>query len=298
MKKMISFLLAVLLLCSVVSVPMTAFGARKIEWDFFDPQVFPNDNRTDELRVYLGSFGWDIKVQVFRSETGEKGSYKRIGTIRKDGYYIDKGLKANTRYYYALRKCETVNGKTYYSKFIKTSAWTMPTVSYANKLLKKAYRVAAKWMQCSDDVIDYSRWIERPLPYNVDIPGGEAGTIRQFFPVKSSRITTKKALKTYLHRYFATERIDELVDLFYYEFDGKLYLISFDNPRGYQPMPEKDRVVYVTFNGSACEFLTVRQFYDEFGIQRFSVIHEGYFRGNRWVFTDDNWGLEIYSTVD
>ena len=297
MKKLISFLLAIVLLFGAVSVPMTAFGAKRIKWDLFDPQLFVNDNKTDELRLYLGSYGRDIKVQVFRSETGEKGSYKRVGTIRQDGSWIDKGLKKNTHYYYALRQVKTVKGETRYSRYVKVSGWTMPTVAYANKLLKKAYRVAARWLQGSSEVIDYARGIERPLPAGVDLPGAEPGCSWDFYPVKDSRITTRKALKAYLHRYFSTDNIDELVDAFYFEFDGKLYLIAFDNPMDYQPMPEEDRVVYVTSSGSMFEFVTVRQSQDDLGIRRHAVIHSGYYDGDRFVFTDDNWGLGVYSTT-
>ena len=297
MKKTISFLLALLLLCSAVSVPMSAFGAKRIKWDLFDPQIFVNDNKPDELRLYLGFYGGqDIKVQVFRSETGEKGSYKCVGTIRQDGSWIDKGLKKNTRYYYALRQVKTVKGETRYSRYVKVSGWTMPTVAHANKLLKKAYRVAARWLQGSSEVIDYAHGIERPLPAGVNLPGGEPGCLWGFFPLKDSRITTRKALKAYLHRYFTSDNIDELVDAFYFEFDGKLYLIDFDNPMDYQPMPEEDRVVYVTSSGSDFEFLTVCQSQDDLGIHRHAVIHSGYYDGDRFVFTDDNWGLDVYST--
>ena len=297
MKKLISFLLALLLLFGAVSVPMTAFGAKRIKWDLFDPQVFVNDNKTDELRVYLGSYGRDIKVQVFRSETGEKGSYKRVGTIRRDGSWIDKGLKKNTRYYYALRQVKTVKGETRYSRYVKVSGWTMPTVAYANKLLKKAYRVAVNWMDVSPKAVDFTRWIERPLPAGVDIPGGEPGDMWSFAQVKSKRITTRKALKDYLHRYFTSDIIDELVDTYYFEFDGKLYFIPFDNPMDCQPMPQEDRVVYVTSSGPMLGFVTARQSRDEIGIQRCAVIHEGYYDGDRFVFTDDNWGLGVYSTT-
>jgi len=298
MKKTLSFLLALLLLCGAVSVPMSAFGAKRIKWDLFEPYVYVNDNKTDELRLYLGSYGKeDIKVQVFRSETGKKGSYKRVGTIRRNGTFIDKELKKNTRYYYALRQVKTVKGETRYSRYVKVSGWTMPTVGYANKLLKKAYRVAAKWLQGTSEAIDYSRGIERPLPAGVDLPGAEPGCLWDFFPVKDSRITTRKALKDELHRYFSTGNIDELVDAFYYEFDGKLYLISFDNPLDRTPMPEEDRVVYVTNNGWGFEFLTVCQSQDDLGIHRHAVIHTGFYDGDRFVFSDDNWGLGVYSTA-
>ncbi len=298
MKKAISFLLALLLLCGAVSVPMSAFGAKRIKWDLFEPQIFVNDNKPDELRLYLGSYGQeDIKVQVFRSETGKKGSYKRVGTIRRNGTWIDKGLKKNTHYYYALRQVKTVKGETRYSRYVKVSCWTMPTVAFANKLLKRAYRVAAKWLQGSSEAIDYSREIERPLPAGVDLPGAEPGCLWDFFPVKDSRITTRKALKDYLHRYFTTDKIDELVDTFYFEFDGKLYLIAFDNPMDHHPMPEEDRVVYVTDNGRAFELLTVQQSKDEFGIHRHAVIHTGFYDGDRFVFTDDNWDMGVYCTT-
>ena len=71
---------------------------------------FPGIDMVDILQNNGISYGRDIKVQVFRSETGEKGSYKRVGTIRRDGSWIDKGLKKNTHYYYALRQVKTVKG--------------------------------------------------------------------------------------------------------------------------------------------------------------------------------------------
>ena len=300
MKKTISFLLAVLLLCSVASVPMTALGAKKVKVDaLYDVQVFPNNGRKGELRVCYGGFELD-GVQVYRSETGEKGTYKKVGTTRNSTFFVDdQGLKNNKRYFYAVRPFIKKNGKTYFGPFTKADGWTMLTAAYATKLLKKAYRVAAKWMQGSDDVIDYSRWIERPLPDDVEIPGGEPGSPWWFFPVKSSQITTKKALKKYLHRYFASDRIDEMVDAFYFEFGGKLYIICFDNPMDSTPMPDEDRVVYVTSSGPIMGFVTIRKSQDSFsGIQSRAVIHQGYFEGDRWIFTDDNWGMDIYSTAD
>ncbi len=46
-------------------------------------------------------------------------------------------------------------------------------------------------------------------------------------------------------------------------------------------------------------FVTIRKSQDSFsGIQSRAVIHQGYFEGDRWIFTDDNWGLDIYSTAD
>ena len=144
MKKTISFLLAVLLLCSVASVPMTALGAKKVKVDALDHvQVFPNNGRKGELRVCYGGFKLD-GVQVYRSETGEKGTYKKVGTTRNSTFFVDdQGLKNNKRYFYAVRPFIKKNGKTYFGPFTKADGWTMLTAAYATKLLKTAYRIAA-----------------------------------------------------------------------------------------------------------------------------------------------------------
>lgn len=297
MKKTLSFLLAVLLLFGSVSVSLSAFGAKTVkpEKKYFD--VFPNDSKSGELRLYFGTFSED-GIQVFRSETGERGSYKKIATVRTEPYCIDRGLKANTRYYYAIRSFIKTDDKTRFGPFFKNSGWTMPTVSYANKLLKKAYRVAAKWMQPGSDNVDFTHWIERKLPAGVDLPGND-GSPWQMFPVKDSSITSKKALKRYLHRYFASDRIDELVDAFYYEEKGKLYQIAFDWPLDHRPLPNEDEVIYVAAQWDVLTFVTIRKNEDDArGKCSKTVLHTGYFFGNRFIFTDDDWWMDLYIRND
>ena len=174
---------------------------------------------------------WDAQdgvtgYQIFRSTTGKKESYKRIASTLKTKY-TDKGLNNSTVYYYAVRAYIKKNGTTTHGPFTKTDLSTRITKAYARKRFINAFVVGAKWIADPDvwkkETYDFQIPADVCSALNISNDGGCC-----YVAVDHPKIHTKAKLKKYLSKYFEKSSVDEFVELFYLEKNGKLYHLHID----------------------------------------------------------------------
>ena len=100
-RRLLSFLLACLLL---LGAAFAAFAAQPAS----PPAARAPLTATNEGKKTAILLTWDPPLyadgmQIFRSETGKRGSYEKIAAVRDRSFFRDGGLRANQIYYYKLR---------------------------------------------------------------------------------------------------------------------------------------------------------------------------------------------------
>ena len=289
MKRWISVLLVMILLLSSTGIPLFAFAKETLAYEVYDLYVFVPDNKPKTL--CLSWYEEEIKpdgYQIFRSDSGNKGTYRKIATTTGSSY-TDTGLKNQTVYYYAVRAFENKGGKTVYGPFARHECCTRITKTYAAKLLKNAYEIYQKWITRDKLKTDYRKALVFSEKYLAD--HGETFNIKQtYYRVKDKTFTTKKEIKKYLKKYFIEDYVSTFVDAFYVEHNGRLYARepAFVDGIGqvYEEFAIRDIAQKDDYSLSFSVIETWATYTGNFPIIK---AYNMYRSNNRWVFTDNCW---------
>ena len=292
MKKTLSALLAMLLLCFVV-LPLTVSAKVPVVHTPEYLRVMVNRNTSKRLLLdWSGSYSVDYEeipsgYEIYRSETGKSGTYKKIATTRKETYN-DSGLKNGTVYYYKVRGYLKKGDNTFYSKFVIGCGCTKLTNHQATKLLQKAYRMAGMWMDLAQPNCSHKKVLILPRTYTY--PDGTTSTSDgEYYLVTNKIITTKKQLKKYLSKLFDKDQVNRFVDDLYLEKNGKLWMYHFDWGDGASPFAQRDKVIYVSQGWDSIKFVNICNWGNDESLSCDPVIHDLEFRNGRWIFTDEYW---------
>lgn len=250
--------------------------------------VCPNDNKSGQLRLdWYSLSGTDYDgYQIFRSESGKKESYQLIKTT-KQLFYIDKNLKNNKQYFYAVRAF-IKNGKAKeYTDFLKESCWTKLTQTYATKLLQKAYHVAGTWMDVAVPNADSEKYIEKKYK-QTDAYGKSTTYTKLYYQVKDKTINTKAELKKYLSKYFTNEIVKSALKR-YIEENGKLYVEYWDWGGASCPIAEDNKVIYVSQFINSASFVVPEKWNELTTISYYPTVYNVVFESGRWLFSDKVW---------
>ena len=226
--------------------------------------------------------------QVYRSESGKKGSYNRIAVVKKP-VFADSGLKHSKTYYYAVRAYAKQNGKNVYGAFSKVNLSTRITKAYARKLLLKSFWVSKKWIcdTYGSPVYDF------PLPAYAqeNLLGGmleEGGYC--YYEVQDASIHTIKQLKKYLYKYFEKTAVDEFIALYYLEIDNHLYHLHIDHGGTMaQYVLDDTKVLKITYDDNLCviKYQTHDILFEwdpDYREDEYSTEYETlYYQNGRWV---------------
>ncbi len=289
MKRMISVLLAALILLSCAAVPATASAKKDQLEEIYDLYVFVPENKSKTLCLtwYKSEETKPDGYQIFRSDSGKKGTYEKIATTTEPTY-TDSGLKNQTVYFYAVRAYAKRGGKILYSPIAKRDCCTKLTRSYAAKLLKKGYEIYRKWITRDELELNYNK----AVTYKETIVGDDGQKfwlLTPYYLVKDKTFTTKKAIKKYLNKHFAYWCVGSFVDDYYVERNGRLYTRE---------------PAFVDGVGQIYDKFTIRDIAQKDDFASFSVLetwttYTGDFpvmgaytlfrEKNRWVFSDNSW---------
>ena len=293
MKRTLSAFLAMLFLLSFMTLPVTVYAKEPTVYtpDYF--RVFVPKNEAKKLQLE-----WDTRLysddeilptafEVYRSDSGENGTYKKIATT-KETEYTDTGLKNGKVYYYRVRGLVKRGGKIYYNKFSKDNECTKLTNNQTTKLLQKAYRMAGMWMDLAQPNCSSTKYIKslRTITYD----NGETASFEgEFFIVTNKSITTKKQLKKYLGKVFDQAQVNDFVDKLYVEKNGRLWMFQADWGDGAGPFAERDKVIYVSQTWDRMKFVNICNWGNDVDLFCDPIIHDLEFRNGRWIFTDEYW---------
>ena len=223
MKRIIILLLTVTLLLGVVSVCPFSAGAVALA-DGESPVTLSNEGKKTQVLLSWSTFFRGDGVQIYRSETGKKGSYQRIASVRGKTSYRDTGLSANTIYYYKLRGFTKTDDGYAYTPYQKAVGATALTQSFLKKQLSAALTAAHQWMDTAMVRCKNGRAIVRTTETD---EGLVTGTFRE---VNRGSIHSTAKLKRYLRRFFSRDLVDSFVDSYYCDYNGGLYLLEGEAP--------------------------------------------------------------------
>ncbi|MBR6314431.1 MAG: M15 family metallopeptidase [Clostridia bacterium] len=219
MKRITILLLTVALLLGVVSVCPFSAGAVALA-DGESPVTVSNEGKKTQILLSWSTFFRGDGVQIYRSETGKKGSYQRIASVRGKTSYRDTGLSANTIYYYKLRGFTKTDDGYAYTPYQKAVGATALTQSFLKKQLSTALTAAHQWMDTAMVRCKNGRAIVRTTETD---EGLVTGTFRE---VNRGSIHSTAKLKRYLRRFFSRDLVDSFVDSYYCDYNGGLYLLE------------------------------------------------------------------------
>lgn len=288
MKRRISFLLALLTLLSCVFVPVSVSAKKDTPEQIEDLYVFVPDNQAKTLR--LTWYEGERKpggYQIYRSDSGKKGTYQKIATITEP-VYTDSNLKQHTVYYYKVRAFETKGGKTVYGPFAKRDCFTKMTKAYVSKLLKNGYEIYRKWITRDALDLDYLNGVSYTETV-MDNNGKKFDKETLYYPVKDRTFKTKKEIKKYLKKYFADWCIGSFVDDFYVELNGRLYAREPVFIEGIGQDYEHFTVRDIAQKDDYASFSVLETWADYYGHFPVMAAYALYRYKNRWVFSDYTW---------
>lgn len=279
----------VLLLTALMLSPVSALAAKSKEigqnWNFW---VYNNGELT---KLYLEWEEVDNAdyYELYRSKTGKEDSYTLIATV--DGTrYEDDNLKKETNYYYKMRAAaEQPDGSVQYSDFLEDLVSTGITKEYAQKKLRKAYKVADKWMSFRLLNCDTDKCVRiRHKDYYT-----KKVVVDDYYPVVSKNITSMRKLEKYLCKYFSKDTVQFFIKAAYYEKNEQLYMIDrFDETYSFLRAQvnhdgQYDTVEYIT-GGTVYYDVLVNMKHENWEGETWNVnyLFGLYFENGRWVYGD------------
>lgn len=216
MKRIISFVLCLVLCFLLMSTPETTVSAAKSN----SPPVVSDLKITTANKPKLLKLSWKLLTiadgyQIYRSTTGKSGTYERIATVRNKNTYVDKGLKSSSAYFYKVRAFSKQNKKTVFGPFAKINLSTRITTSYA----KKKFNATIKFLEIFySSGTNFDEMIIKP---HTDAYGTYDDP-HYLFEYKGCR--TKAQLKKHLTKYVSSKVADEILKEKFYIINNKLYI--------------------------------------------------------------------------
>ena len=247
MKRFVLFLLSALLVLSVFfAVPCAASA----DEDDGEDALVTVENEGKKTRLLL-SWGTNLHgdgVQIYRSETGKKGTFEKIASVRGKSFYRDTGLKANRIYYYKLRPFSKTSDGYVYGAFVEATGATAVTQSFLKKQLNAAITAAHQWMDTAMPRCKSKNTIK------LTVETDEGLMTCSFRAIDSGSVRTAAKLKRYLRRFFSKDLAETFVDSFYAEKDGVLYLMEGDAPDANYYVLSETSLKNVKQNGTTVTF--------------------------------------------
>ncbi|MBR3094508.1 MAG: hypothetical protein IKH12_02825 [Clostridia bacterium] len=139
-RRLLSFLLACLLLfgaafAAFAAQPASPPAARA-------PLTAANEGKKTAILLTWDPPLYADGMQIFRSETGKRGSYEKIAAVRDRSFFRDGGLRANQIYYYKLRPFTRTPDGYVYGPFESVVGATALTAGFLKKKLNEALTAA------------------------------------------------------------------------------------------------------------------------------------------------------------
>lgn len=223
MKRLTGLLLTLALLLGVVSLCSFSGGA-VLMLDGESPVIVSNEGKKTRLLLTWSTFFRGDGVQIYRSETGKKGSYQKIASVRGKTFYRDTGLKTNTIYHYKLRGFTKTDSGYAYTQFQKAVGATAVTQSFLKTQLNAALAAAHQWM---DTAMVHCKNGKTIVHTTETDDGLITGTFRE---VTTGSIHSTAKLKRYLRRFFSRDLAESFVDAYYCDYNGGLYQLEGETP--------------------------------------------------------------------
>lgn len=220
-RRIVSFLLVCVLLFSagslVFAVDSAAPSAARA------PVTATNEGKKTKILLSWETPLYADGTQIYRSETGKRGSYEKIASVRGRSYYRDSGLRANQIYYYKLRSFTKTPDGYVYGAFQSVTAATALTAKFLRQKLNEAQTAAHNYFDTSMPRCKNAASILRTVETDDGIQ-----TCR-FYEVNRGSIRSVAKLKQYLRRFFSRDLVENFVDAHYCDYNGKLYLLEGKN---------------------------------------------------------------------
>ncbi len=220
-QRILSLLFAIVLVCCIFPFSNAETAAISVD-NTLSVSASNRGKRTKILLQWIPLADID-GVQIYRSETGKRGSFQKLVSVRGASFFFDSGLKSNHIYYYKIRPFTKTSDGNVFGKFSCITASTALTESFLLKKLHKAQTVANAFLDNSMPRCKNSDSIIR----SVETDDGLL-TCR-FFEVNRGSIRTIAGLKKYLRKYFSSDLVDFVVNSYYCEYKGRLYQLEGDS---------------------------------------------------------------------
>ena len=179
-------------------------------------------NEGKQKRLLLSwdeSLGTD-GMQIFRSETGKRGSFEKIATVRGKRFYRDAGLQANQVYFYKLRPFRKTEDGYVFGAFESVCGSTRLTRAFLKKQLNGALKAAGQYMNTAMPFCGNGKTITRKVETDDGL------VVAAFREVTGGSIHTTAKLKKYLRRFFSRDLVENFVGVYYCDVDGDLYMMD------------------------------------------------------------------------
>lgn len=175
-----------------------------------------NENKAENIKLSWNKQVNISGIEILRSESGKKGSYKKIATVGSNATtYRDKKVKNAKVYYYALRTYKNKGQKKQYGDLVKIYGSTKLTNAYLVKKFNNAFKFCSEWYAIGNMYADENDRIDYYDEY---------GYPNKFYcAIKHNKIKNKKDLKKVFDKYFASDFSKKMIDEHYIEKNGKLY---------------------------------------------------------------------------
>lgn len=163
-------------------------------------------------------------MQIYRSETGKRGSYEKIASVRGKTWFRDSGLSANSIYYYKLRSFSKTPDGYVYSPFETVTAATALTASFLKEKLNEAQTAAHNYLDTAMPRCKNGKTIIRTAETDDGL------VTCRFAEVTRGSIRSTAKLKRYLRRFFSRDFVENFVSTYYCDANGGLYLMEAQAP--------------------------------------------------------------------
>lgn len=220
MRRIVTFVLSVILCLSVIAVPQMIISAAINK----SPAKISGLAITTANKKKLLMLTWDQQpqaggYQIYRSTTGKTGSFEKVATVKDQSSYVDKGLKNATTYYYKVRAFVKKNGKIFYGDFAKTNLSTRLTNNYIEKYIKKANAVYNDWLYAKDG---------GGVNYNKKIIVRHNSMEMDYYLIKNKKIKSIDDIEKIVGQYFDPSLIYDEYTFYqpYYAYKGRVYAMA------------------------------------------------------------------------
>ena len=248
MKKVMSFLLALILCLSLVAVPQAAVSAASAKTPAKVTGLkITTANKSKQLKLTWKQQKGVSGYQVYRGTADKKESYQKIATLKGAARvsYTDTKLKSSKTYFYAVRAYLKANGKVLYGKFAKTNLSTRLTKGAIKINLTMANQFYVGWINpCLEALQCTDQKDRKPIP-------GEKYEAFYYVRVKSKKFQSVSDLKKEASKYYTKDVYDMILSNRYADIDGKLYIANYDT--GGDAYMQRAKLKIVALTDTVCK---------------------------------------------
>lgn len=242
-----------------------------------------NGGASNQLKLTWKAQNGVKGYQVYRSESGVSGTYTKVKTVKNGATsYTDKGLDSSKTYYYAVRAYNTQNGKNTFGSYAKAYASTKLTSDFIVDKFNDTVRFCLEWCTANGGNLDYDDFIL--IDYF------------QYYRIDNTSVKTKADVKKLFREHFTESVSNKLVDMLYYEINGKLYMFVGEISDGpYTSLSETSaRIISQTDKKCTAEITEVwRMVGNEYDPMPRDMTFELVYEKGKWVFSENDYWTTI-----